>query len=61
MSSSFSTATPSSSSKSGHLSSKNKDTLDDTITAINEKVNLTKQQHHDLKIICDTYETSFSE
>ena len=39
---------------------KNKDSIDDIIT-INEKVNLTKQQHQVLKIICDTYETSFSE
>jgi len=60
MSSSFSTATPSSSSKSGHVNSKNKDSIDDTIT-INEKVNLTKQQHHVLKIICDTYQMSFPE
>jgi hypothetical protein len=34
--------------------------IDDVIT-INEKVNLTKQQYQVLKIICDTYETSFSE
>jgi hypothetical protein len=39
---------------------KNKHSIDDVIT-INEKVNLTKQQHQVLKIICDTYETSFSE
>jgi hypothetical protein len=39
---------------------KNKDSIDDVIT-INEKVNLTKQQHHVLKIICDTYEMSISE
>ena len=38
----------------------NKDPIDDVIT-INERVNLTKQQHQVLKIICDTYETSFSE
>jgi hypothetical protein len=38
----------------------NKDPIDDVIT-INEKVNLTKQQHHVLKIICDTYEISLSE
>jgi hypothetical protein len=37
-----------------------KESIDDVIT-INEKVNLTKQQHQVLKIICDTYETSFSE
>jgi len=60
MSSSFSTATPSSSSKSGHVNSKNKDSIDDIIT-INEKINLTKQQHNVLKIICDTYEMSLSE
>jgi anti-sigma28 factor (negative regulator of flagellin synthesis) len=60
MPSSFSTATPSSSSKSGHVNSKNEETIDDTIT-INEKVNLTKQQHHVLKIICDTYQMSLSE
>ena len=39
---------------------KNKDSIDDVIT-INEKVNLTKKQHQVLKVICDTYETSFSE
>jgi hypothetical protein len=39
---------------------KDKDSIDDIIT-INEKVNLSKQQHQVLKIICDTYETSFSE
>src|SRR5947199_10355157 len=39
---------------------KDKDSIDDIIT-INEKVNLTKQQHQVLKVICDTYETSFSE
>ena len=39
---------------------KNKHPIDDVIT-INEKVNLTKQQHQVLKIICDTYEISFSE
>jgi hypothetical protein len=40
---------------------KNKDSIDDVIITINEKVNLTKEQHQVLKIICDTYETSFSE
>jgi hypothetical protein len=50
----------SSSLKSIHNDNKNKDTADSPIT-INEKVNLTKQQHHVLKIICDTYEISFSE
>jgi len=34
--------------------------LDDVI-AINEKVNLTKQQHQVLKMACDTYEISVSE
>ena len=38
----------------------NTQTTDDIIT-INEKVNLTKQQFQVLKIICGTYETSFSE
>jgi hypothetical protein len=38
-----------------------KDSIDDIIITINEKVNLTKQQHQVLKIICDTYESSFSE
>ena len=33
----------------------------DAIVTINEKVNLTKQQHQVLKIICDTYDISFSE
>jgi hypothetical protein len=40
---------------------KNKGFIDDVIITINEKVNLTKPQHQVLKIICDTYETSFSE
>jgi hypothetical protein len=39
---------------------KGKESVDDVI-AIGEKVNLTKQQHQVLKIICDTYETSISE
>src|SRR5947199_3363500 len=39
---------------------KDKHSIDDVIT-INEKVNLSKQQHQVLKIICDTYETSSSE
>src|ERR671936_2307399 len=38
----------------------NKDPIGDVIT-INEKVNLTKQQHQVLKTICDTYEISLSE
>jgi len=58
-SSSIATTVPSSS-KSNPPSNKNKDTIDDIIT-INEKVNLTKKQHQVLKIICDTYESSFSE
>jgi hypothetical protein len=37
-----------------------KDSIDDSIT-INEKVSLTKKQHHVFKIICDTYEMSLSE
>ena len=49
-----------SSSKLTNAQNKNKDSIDDVIS-INEKVNLTKQQHQVLKIICDTYETSFSE
>jgi hypothetical protein len=48
------------SSRLTNTQNKNKDSVDDVIT-INEKVNLTKQQHHVLKIICDTYEMSFSE
>ena len=58
--SSTSTATPSS--KSTHLNNnnKNENAADDIIT-INEKVNLTKQQHYVLKIICDTYRMSLSE
>jgi hypothetical protein len=39
---------------------KNKDSIDDIIT-INEKVNLTKQQHEVLKTICNTYQISLSE
>lgn len=48
------------SSKLTHTHDKNKDTADDVIT-INEKIILTKQQHQVLKIICDTYQTSFTE
>jgi hypothetical protein len=40
---------------------RNKDSIDNVIITINEKVNLTKQQHQVFKIICDTYEISFSE
>jgi hypothetical protein len=49
-----------SSSKLNDTQNKNKDTIDDVIT-INEKVSLTKKQHHVLKIICDTYEIPLSE
>jgi hypothetical protein len=49
-----------SSSKLANTQNKNKNSLDKVIT-INEKVNSTKQQDQVLKIICDTYETSFSE
>lgn len=49
-----------SSSKLTNTQNKNKDSTDDIIT-INEKVDLTKQQHQVLKIICDTYEISLSE
>jgi hypothetical protein len=44
-----------------HNKNKNKDSIDDIIITINEKGNLTKQQYQVLKIICDTYEISFSE
>jgi hypothetical protein len=50
----------SSSTTSNLTDTQNKDPIDDLIT-INEKINLTKHQHQVLKIICDTYETSFSE
>ena len=40
---------------------KNKGSVRDGIITINEKINLTKQQHQVLKIICDIYKTSFSE
>ncbi len=39
---------------------KNKATAEEVIS-INEKVNLTKQQHKVLNTICDTYEISLSE
>jgi hypothetical protein len=58
--SSSSATTQRSPSKLTHTQNKNKDTIDDVIT-INEKVNLTKHQHQVLKIICDTYQISFSE
>jgi hypothetical protein len=56
-SSSPSTATLPPSPKSTNMHNKNKDDA----VAINEKVNLTKHQHQVLKIICDTYQMSFSE
>jgi hypothetical protein len=59
--SSSSVATSQSSSKLTHTQSKNKDTVVDDVITINEKVNLTKQQHQVLKIICDTYQISLSE
>ena len=49
------------SSKLVNIENENKNSIDDVIITINEKVNLTKKQHQVLKIICDTYETSFSE
>src|SRR5437899_11203217 len=49
------------SSKLVNIENENKNSIDDVIITINEKVNLTKQQHQVLKVICDTYETSFSE
>jgi anti-sigma28 factor (negative regulator of flagellin synthesis) len=48
------------SSKSTQSDNKNKDTTNNIIT-INEKVNLTEQQHQVLKTICDTYKMSLSE
>lgn len=55
---SYSAAT--SSSKLANIQNKNKYSVEDFII-INEKVNLTKQQHEVLKTICDTYQMSFSE
>ncbi len=49
-----------SSSKLTNAQNKNKNSIDNVIITINEKVNLTKPQHQVLKIICDTYETSQS-
>lgn len=43
--------------KSASMNNKNKDDL----VTINEKVNLTQQQHQVLKMICDIYQISFSE
>jgi hypothetical protein len=42
------------------IQTNNKDPIEAVIT-INEKVNLTKQQHQVLKIIYDIYQMSFSE
>ena len=39
---------------------KNKDSIENVITVI-EKISLTKDRHHVLKIIYDTYEMSLSE
>lgn len=47
--------------KSIYTDDKHKDTVGDSVITINEKVCLTKQQHQDLKIICNTYELSISE
>jgi hypothetical protein len=60
LSSSSSPSTSMSPTKSTNSQDKKKDDIDDLVT-INEKVNLTKQQHQVLKIICDTYEISLSE
>jgi hypothetical protein len=49
-----------SSSSSASRDTNNKGSIDDVIT-INEKVDLRKQQHQVLKILCDTYEISVSE
>ena len=46
-------------SKSSHTHNKNN--VDESVITINEKVNLTKPQHQVLKMICDTYQMSFSE
>src|SRR6476661_9110622 len=58
--SSMSSSATMSSSESTHTDKKGEDNIHDFIT-INEKVNLTKQQHQVLKIICDTYQISLSE
>ena len=61
-SSSVSSVSPAatSSSKLTNTQNKNKNTAEGIIT-INEKVNLTKQQHQVFKTICDTYQMSISE
>jgi hypothetical protein len=52
-------STATSTSKS--IQNKSKDAINDDLIAINEKISLTKHQHQVLKIICDTYQMSFSE
>lgn len=47
-------------SSSSKLTHTDKDAVDDIIT-INEKINLTKEQHEVLNMICNSYETSISE
>ena len=59
-SSSLSSSAASQSSKITNTHNKNKASVGDLIT-INEKVNLTQQQHQVLKMICDTYVMSISE
>ena len=59
-SSSVSSVSPAASSKLANTQVNNEASIDDVIT-INEKLNLTRQQHQVLKIICDTYQMSFSE
>jgi hypothetical protein len=49
-----------SNSSSSKLTHTDKDAVDDIIT-INEKINLTKEQHEVLNMICNSYETSISE
>ena len=61
LSSPSSAATSMSSTKPIHTHDKNEETVGDSIITINEKVNLTKQQHQVLKVICDTYEIPLSE
>ena len=50
----------SSSLKSTHTDNKNTDAVHSMVT-INEKVNLTEQQHQVLQTICDPYQMSLSE
>jgi hypothetical protein len=61
LSSPSSAATSMSSTKPIHTHDKNEETVGDSIITIDEKVNLTKQQHQVLKVICDTYEIPLSE